>query len=84
VSDRIALTLAFADAEDGAAVRSAFDIADIAGETLALGATVDGVVVAGTAGDTASAPGYAADFAAGAFANRGGFTVGVTRIGGAA
>ncbi len=84
VSDRIALTLRFADAADGAAVRAAFHVADIAGETLALSATVDGAVLAGSTFDAASEPGHTAEFTAGAFANRGAFTVGVTRIGGAA
>jgi isoleucyl-tRNA synthetase len=84
VSDRIALTLRFSDAADGAAVRAAFHVADIAGETLALSATVDGAVLAGSTFDAASEPGHSAEFTAGAFANRGAFTVGVTRIGGAA
>ncbi|MBZ4486205.1 isoleucine--tRNA ligase [Microbacterium sp. cx-55] len=84
VSDRIALSLVFADAADASAVVSAFDVADIAGETLARSATVNGAVVAGSTFDAASAAEFSADFAGGAFANGGAFTVGVTRIGGEA
>jgi len=80
VSDRIALSLSFADDEDAAAVRSAFDTAGVATETLALSATVNGAVLVGSTFDAASAPEHQAEFAAGAFANRGAFTVGVTRI----
>src|SRR5690606_20658274 len=36
VSDRIRLALRFADAADADAVASAFDVADVAGETLAV------------------------------------------------
>ncbi|KAA9135825.1 isoleucine--tRNA ligase [Microbacterium caowuchunii] len=81
VSDRIALALAFEDTTDGEAVRAAFDTADIAGETLARSATVDGAVVAGSTFDAAGDPGYSATVAPGTYANRGAFTVGVTRIG---
>lgn len=75
VSDRIRLDLAFADAADGAAVSLAFDTADIAGETLAV--EHDLAVGAATGRDGA---GHSAEFAAGAFANRGAFTVSVTKV----
>ncbi|QEW00192.1 isoleucine--tRNA ligase [Microbacterium caowuchunii] len=81
VSDRIALALSFEDTADGEAVRAAFDTADIAGETLARSATVDGAVVVGSTFDAAGDPGYSATVAPGTYANRGAFTVGVTRIG---
>ena len=80
VSDRIALSLVFEDAADAEAVRSAFEVAAVAGETLALSATVNGAVLVGSTFDAAAAPGHTAQFAAGAFANRGAFTVGVTKI----
>jgi len=81
VSDRIALALAFEDSADGEAVRAAFDTADIAGETLARSATVDGAVMAGSTFDAAGEPGHSATVPPGTYANRGAFTVGVTRIG---
>ncbi|WP_460773562.1 isoleucine--tRNA ligase [Microbacterium sp. GXF7504] len=80
VSDRIALSLSFEDAQDAAAVRDAFEVAAVAGETLALSATVNGAVLTGSTFDAASAAAHEAVFAAGTFANRGAFTVGVTRI----
>lgn len=80
VSDRILLALDFADATDGAAVRGAFAVADIAGETLALGATLDGAVLTGSAADVQREPDHVASFEPGDFANRGAFTVGVTRV----
>ena len=80
VSDRIALSLVFEDAADADAVRSAFEVAAVAGETLALSATVNGAVLVGSTFDAAAAPGHTAQFAPGAFANRGAFTVGVTKI----
>jgi isoleucyl-tRNA synthetase len=80
VSDRIILTLRFADAQDADAVRGAFDTAGVASETLAVSATVNGEVLVGSTFDAASVVGHEAVFAAGTFANRGEFTVGVTRI----
>ncbi|PZU47211.1 MAG: isoleucine--tRNA ligase [Microbacterium sp.] len=86
VSDRIRLTLFFADAGDAAAVESAFDTADVAGETLAVEheiLTPDGESFAWSA--EAPAPGAGPDhlgqFDAGTFANAGLFSVGVTRVG---
>ena len=74
VSDRIRLHLAFDSLDDRAAVESAFDVADVAGETLAIEH-----VVAGPVEMTEAA--YTSRFEARVFANRGSFTVGVTRIG---
>jgi isoleucyl-tRNA synthetase len=75
VSDRIRLVLAFADAADADAVRSAFDIADVAGETLAVEHDLVVGIEAGAAEHTAT-------IARGTYANRGDFTVAVSRIGG--
>ncbi|GAA5208537.1 isoleucine--tRNA ligase [Microbacterium kyungheense] len=74
VSDRIRLTLVFDDAQDGAAVQSAFDIADVAGETLAV---EHAVLVAPDA--LVDSHDHQATFPAGTFANRGEFTVAVTK-----
>ncbi|WP_439592610.1 isoleucine--tRNA ligase [Microbacterium sp.] len=82
VSDRIALGLLFADAADGAAIESAFDVADIAGETLAVEHTIaiaGREALAWTSEPPSDVPDHLAEFAAGAFANRGAFTVSVTR-----
>ena len=75
VSDRIRLGLFFTDAADAAAVSSAFDIADIAGETLATehAISVDGQAHIGE-------PDHRATFAAGAYANAGEFSVSVTKV----
>lgn len=75
VSDRIRLELAFSDPDDGRAVEAAFFAADIAGETLAL---EHELVVGGPA--SASPAQHSADFSAGTFANRGAFTVSVTKV----
>ena len=74
VSDRIRLTLVLDDAEDGAAVQSAFDVADVAGETLAV---EHAVLVAPDA--LVDSHDHQATFPAGTFANRGEFTVAVTK-----
>ncbi|MGW9113200.1 isoleucine--tRNA ligase [Microbacterium sp. NPDC055683] len=77
VSDRIRLTLAFASADDAAAVRAAWDAADVAGETLAVEhALVDG--------SDAGAGEHVATVGAGTYANAGDIVVSVTRIGSAA
>ena len=86
VSDRIRLDLTFQSAQDGAAVVSAFGVADVAGETLATE-----YVVADAGGETLAAssraasksdasPDHTAQFPAGTFANAGEFTVAVTRL----
>ncbi|MFD6698870.1 MULTISPECIES: isoleucine--tRNA ligase [unclassified Microbacterium] len=75
VSDRIRLQLRFADAEDAAAVRSAFDVAAVAEETLAIEADV-----LDAAAEFATAE-FVADIDQGTYANRGGFAVAVSRIG---
>ncbi|WP_345750358.1 isoleucine--tRNA ligase [Microbacterium rhizophilus] len=74
VSDRIRLTLAFADEADAEAVRRAFDVADVAGETLALEHLV-------TTGSDAGDAEHTGVIAKGTYANRGDFTVAVSRIG---
>lgn len=75
VSDRIRLELAFADPDDHRAVAAAFTVADIAGETLAL---EHELTVAGHT--SANGADHSAEFAAGTFANRGAFTVSVTKV----
>ena len=74
VSDRIRLTLAFSDAADAEAVRAAAEVADVAGETLA----VEFAVVDGT---DAGAAEHTALVTAGTYANAGDFAVAVSRIG---
>ncbi|MDX2375502.1 isoleucine--tRNA ligase [Microbacterium sp. LRZ72] len=84
VSDRIELRIVFDDQQDADAVAAAFDVADVAGETLAVEYRL------GTVGDTlrassrshlagAAASEHEAGFAAGMYANRGAFTVAVAR-----
>jgi isoleucyl-tRNA synthetase len=78
VSDRIRLDLRFASPEDEEAVAAAFEIADVAGETLAVEHSLhreDGPV---------AGAGFIADIEKGTYANRAAFTIAVTRIGGAA
>lgn len=91
VSDRIRLRLEFSDAADAQAVADAFEAANVAGETLALEYAVigaDGGALLADVTVLASADGAGHDYStvveAGTFANRGGFSVGVSRIGGAA
>lgn len=82
VSDRIALQLTFDDTGDADAVAAAFDVADVAGETLSVAdlvATADGTALRGEA--LRSAPEYTASVPAGTYANAGSFTIGVRRIG---
>ena len=75
VSDRIRLDLRFASEEDADAVAAAFEIADVAGETLALEHSLhrEDRPVAGAE--------FIADIAKGTYANRAAFTIAVTRIG---
>ncbi|WP_431800818.1 isoleucine--tRNA ligase [Microbacterium sp. bgisy203] len=88
VSDRIRLQLLFDDDDDARAVASAFDAADVAGETLALDYAVvapggEALVGEGSllaAAETVDAE-YTASVAARTYANAGGFSVAVTRIG---
>jgi isoleucyl-tRNA synthetase len=86
VSDRIRLLLSFRDEGDAAAVAAAFDVADIADETLAREAAIVGAdgttsLSRGTLrGTPAETPEHQAEFAAGTFANAGAFTVAVTRL----
>jgi isoleucyl-tRNA synthetase len=90
VSDRIRLALLFDDAEDAGAVASAFDLADVAGETLAIEHTLllagrDVHVSADDPEDTwhpvvfGHLPERVVFVPAGTYANRGGFHVAVTR-----
>ena len=82
VSDRIALQLTFADRADAEAVAAAFDVADVAGETLSVAdlvATADGDTLRGEA--LRSSPEYTASVPAGTYANAGDLTIGVRRIG---
>jgi isoleucyl-tRNA synthetase len=82
VSDRIALQLTFDDTADAEAVAAAFDIADVAGETLSVAdlvATADGAVLRGEA--LRSSPEHTASVPAGTYANAGTVTIGVRRIG---
>ena len=89
VSDRIRLQLLFADRDDAVAVASAFDLAQVAGETLALDYAVvgpDGDVLIGdgsvlASGRTLDAD-HTASVAAGTYANAGDITIAVSRIGG--
>ncbi len=87
VSDRISLTLLFADAGDAAAVETAFDVADIAGETLAVAHEIlvaDGESSAWrAAAPEAGGPEHRGQFDPGTYANAGFFSVGVTRVRGA-
>ncbi|WOF24586.1 isoleucine--tRNA ligase [Microbacterium betulae] len=77
VSDRIRLQLAFADASDAASVRTAWDVADVAGETLA----VEHVVLDGTGTEPAE---RTVTVPAGTYANAGDLVIAVSRVGGAA
>jgi isoleucyl-tRNA synthetase len=82
VSDRIRLSLAFDDAADGEAVASAFDVAAVAGETLAVAYTVrTRVAELAASGDQDTPIEYEAVVDAGTYANRGAFTVSVGRKG---
>lgn len=75
VSDRIHLQLAFADETDRDAVASAFDVADVAGETLAVAHRVTAVDVAPVVDG-----GHLAEFPTGKFANAGDFWVAVQKV----
>jgi len=88
VSDRIRLQLLFADDADARAVASAFDVAGVSTETLALDYAVvapDGRVLVGDGSLLASGRTLDADHtalvAAGTYANEGDITVAVTRMG---
>ncbi|MCH6229429.1 isoleucine--tRNA ligase [Microbacterium sp. CFH 31415] len=76
VSDRIRLELAFDDIDDRVGVETAFTIADVAGETLAVEHALYGP--RGSLPDTD--PHHTAEFPAGTFANRGAFAVSVTKV----
>lgn len=76
VSDRIRLWLKFESVDDAAAVASAFDTADVAGETLA----VEHALLRGDAALQDAE--FTAEIAKGTYANRDAFTIAVSRIGG--
>ena len=78
VSDRIRLDLVFASDQDADAVASAFDEANIAGETLA---TEHGLH---RSGDVVRDAEFTATIPADTYANRGDFTIAVSRIGASA
>jgi len=88
VSDRIRLQLLFADEADAKAVASAFEVAGVAAETLALdyavvapeGRVLKGVGSVLAAGQTIDAD-HTASVPAGTYANAGDLTIAVTRIG---
>ncbi|WP_243074955.1 isoleucine--tRNA ligase [Microbacterium sp. SS28] len=77
VSDRIRLQLAFDEIDDRVAVESAFETADVAGETLALEHSFYGPRGSRPAQPV---PDHVGEFAKGTFANRGDFTVAVTKV----
>jgi len=82
VSDRIRLGLVFDDEADGEAVSAAFDIADVAGETLALAHSVrTRTAELAASGDSGTPIEFEAVVDAGTYANRGAFTVSVGRTG---
>ncbi|MGX1703527.1 isoleucine--tRNA ligase [Microbacterium sp. NPDC055357] len=91
VSDRIRLQMLFQDAADADAVAGAFDVADIAGETLALDHALllegedahvpaDAAIEVWQADAFGAAPEHVAYVRTGQYANAGGFWVAVTRI----
>jgi isoleucyl-tRNA synthetase len=81
VSDRIALDLLFGDAADAEAVASAFDVADIAGETLSLAHAVrTPTATLLSTGDHSAVVEFEAVVKAGTYANKGDITVSVARI----
>jgi isoleucyl-tRNA synthetase len=91
VSDRIRLHLLFDDAGDGDRVETAFDLADVAGETLAVESRVQIVgrdvhVPLDAPPDTwhpnvfGALPEHVTFVPAGTYANEGGFHVAVTRV----
>ena len=84
VSDRIRLDLVFDDDADAAAVASAFDAADVAGETLALGHAVRTRTATLLSSGAPGAAEHEAVVAAGTYANRGPFIVSVARTTGEA
>ena len=77
VSDRIRLQLRFEDDDDARAVRTAFEVAGVAEETLAVEHVVLGP------GQDLDAAEHTAQIAQGTYANRGAFAIAVSRIGGA-
>ncbi len=82
VSDRIRLLLQFEDDADAHAVAAAFETADVAGETLALAAAVRSrteTLVSSDGVGVGAEVEYEAVVDAGTYANRGSFTVAVSR-----
>ncbi|MCS3444461.1 isoleucine--tRNA ligase [Microbacterium phyllosphaerae] len=82
VSDRIQLVLTFQNAQDAQYVASAFDTADVAGETLAREFAVRSATETHVeSGEHAAAAEFEAVIPKGTYANSGDFTVAVRRIG---
>lgn len=79
VSDRIGLALLFDDIEDGEAVASAFEIADVAGETLSLSYTVRTRAAELVSAGTNSAVEFETEVGAGTYANSGTFIISIGR-----
>ncbi|MFT4213294.1 MAG: isoleucine--tRNA ligase, partial [Microbacterium sp.] len=82
VSDRIGLQLLFHDDADAQAVASAFEVAGVAAETLAVAYRVGGRTDVLLASGEVPEPEYETDVAAGTYANRGVITIAVARLGG--
>ncbi|GAA1912985.1 isoleucine--tRNA ligase [Microbacterium aoyamense] len=80
VSDRIALSLEFEDDEDAAAVASAFQAADVAGETLSLAYAVASRAATLLVEGATTAAEFDTTIDKGTYANRGSFTVSVARV----
>jgi isoleucyl-tRNA synthetase len=91
VSDRIRLQLLFSSHEDAAAVGAAFDLADVAGETLAVEHTLQvdghGVHIPADAPPSVwhtivfgAEPDHVGHIKAGDYTNKGGFHVAVTKV----
>ncbi|WP_375384184.1 isoleucine--tRNA ligase [uncultured Microbacterium sp.] len=82
VSDRISLGLLFDDDEDADAVASAFEIAAVAGETLAVAFSVArrGATLVASNPPPRATPEFESVVAAGTYANVGDFTITVSRM----
>ncbi|MGZ8805126.1 MAG: class I tRNA ligase family protein, partial [Microbacterium sp.] len=83
VSDRIRLALLFDEPADGEAVASAFEAAEVAGETLALDYAITtraASLLASPASNRSATIEYEAVIASGVYANVGAFTVSVGRV----
>jgi len=84
VSDRIRLDLLFDDQADADAVAAAFEVANLAGETLARAYAVRSRTTVNLEVGDAADPEFETVVDAGTYANRGAVTIGVARRGGTA